>query len=146
MKKIATFLLAAVFMFSLVGCSEETYSSVETENSTESNVEQVIYEDDTLKAVYLGVSENSGMQLLNVRLENKTDDEITVLPMDSSVNDTSVQFTSGVLATIQAGKMFNQSWIVGSNQVKTLEFSMSVNDKDMSEIARTELITINVKE
>lgn len=125
MKKICVLLVMVLF---LTGCS-----------TAEEGTEQVIYESDVLKATYLGVS--SGM--LKVRLENKTNVEITVLPMDSSVDGTMVQFTSGTLATIQPGKIFNQAWIVG-NVSENVEFSMSVLNADMGEIEKSENIKIEV--
>ena len=105
----------------------------------------VVYEDETLKADYLGMSETSGIVIMSIRLENKTDSEITVLPMDSSVDGMMVQFTSGSLATIQGGKSFTQSWIIGSVPDESIEFSMSICDKNMNELVQTDILTIEVE-
>lgn len=137
MKKILSILCAAVLILGMTGCSSTSSISDTSEESTE----QVIYEDEYVKATYLGVSDT----IMSVSLENKSDEEITVLPMDSSVDGTMKQFTSGTLATIQPGKTFNQGWIIGATPTNEIEFSMSICGKDMSEISRTDSLKIEVK-
>lgn len=137
MKKIIPVLLALTLLFT--GCSSEPSPTTSEKNT---DVEQIIYEDSTLKAVYKGVSDQG---VMTVSLENKADDEITILPMDSSVDGEMIQFTSGTLATIQPGKTFNQGWIIGSVPTENIEFSMSICDKDMSEITKTDPITIEME-
>lgn len=140
MKKIISILCAAVLILGMTGCSD-TSSVSDTSGTTEGSTEQVIYEDEYLKATYLGVSDT----VMSVSLENKSDEEITVLPMDSSVDGTMKQFTSGTLATIQPGKTFNQGWIIGATPTNEIEFSMSICGKDMSELVRTDSLKIEVK-
>lgn len=64
---------------------------------------------------------------------------------DSSVDGVMKQFTSGVIATIQPGKTFNQGWNLGAIPNKEIEFSMSICGKDMSELVRTDSLKIEVK-
>lgn len=143
MRKIF-FLICPVFLvLFLFGCGNSEQVSNISEGVAESK-EQIVYEDNLIKATYEGVSETSGVVVMKVKLENKTDSEITVLPMDSSVDGTMVQFTSGTLATIQAGKTFNQGWIIGNMPTKNIEFSMSICDKNMSELVKTDALTIDV--
>lgn len=137
MKKILSILCTAVLILGMTGCSSTSSISDTPEESTE----QVIYEDEYVKATYLGVSDT----IMSVSLENKSDEEITVLPMDSSVDGTMKQFTSGTLATIQPGKTFNQGWIIGATPTNEIEFSMSICGKDMSELVRTDSLKIEVK-
>lgn len=142
MKKMLSILLLLVLI--LTGCN--SFQPVSDDNQKDTEVEeQLIYEDDILRAVYLGVSETSGVVVMTVELENKSDSEITVLPMDSSVDGTMVQFTSGTLATIQAGKTFKQSWIIGNMPTQSIEFSMSICDENMSELVQTDSLMIEVK-
>ena len=143
MKKLGIFvcMLAIVTLFAACGdTTQKTDSDATTVPSASESVDNkessaenssVFYEDKTLKATYKGISEMSGIVMLNVTLENKTDEEITVLPMDSSVDDTMVQFTSGVPATMQGGKKMNQSWIIGTKPKKDVSLSLSICDKDM---------------
>lgn len=140
MKKILSILCAVVLILGMTGCSE-TSSISDTLNTSSESTEQVIYEDEYIKATYLGISNT----IMSVSLENKSDEEITVLPMDSSVDGTTKQFTSGTLATIQPGKTFNQGWILGATPTNEIKFSMSICGKDMSELARTDSLKINVK-
>lgn len=137
MKKILSILCTAVLILGMTGCSSTSSISDTPKESTE----QVIYEDEYVKATYLGVSDT----VMSVSLENKSDEEITVLPMDSSVDGTMKQFTSGTLATIQPGKTFNQGWIIGATPTNEIEFSMSICGKDMSELVRTDSLKIEVK-
>ena len=135
MKKILSLMLAGVLALAISGCS--TDSSVATVETSE----QVIYEDEYIKATYQGISNS----IMSVSLENKSNEEITILPMDSSVDGVMKQFTSGVIATIQPGKTFNQGWILGATPNKEIEFSMSICGKDMSELVRTDSLKIEVK-
>ncbi len=135
MKKILSLMLAGVLALAISGCG--TDSSVATVETSE----QVIYEDEYIKATYQGISNS----IMSVSLENKSNEEITILPMDSSVDGVMKQFTSGVIATIQPGKTFNQGWILGAMPNKEIEFSMSICGKDMSELVRTDSLKIEVK-
>lgn len=136
MKKILSMLLIIFLMGTLVACDDS--ESVSEQKVTEN----VIFENNTLKATYTGISEQ-GVML--VRLENKTENEITVLPMDSSVDGTMIQFSSGTLATIQGNKIFNQGWIIGSVPKENIEFKMSVLDEQMKEIFITDVIQIDME-
>lgn len=147
MKRLFAVIFILILVLSLVACSNSSESAHSSTPPEETGVdeEQIIYEDDALKATYLGVSETSGVVVMNVQLENKTDSEISVLPMDSSVDGVTVQFTSGTLATIQGGKIFNQGWIIGNMPTNNIEFSMSICDKNMNELAQTDILTVEVK-
>lgn len=135
MKKILSLMLAGVLALAISGCStDSSVATVETSG-------QVIYEDEYIKATYQGISNS----IMSVSLENKSNEEITILPMDSSVDGVMKQFTSGVIATIQPGKTFNQGWILGAMPNKEIEFSMSICGKDMSELVRTDSLKIKVK-
>nr|DAP03627.1 MAG TPA: hypothetical protein [Caudoviricetes sp.] len=104
--------------------------------------EYVICENDYIKATYLGIMESFGYVTLNVRIENKTDGEITVVPLESSVDDTMIQFVSGVPATMQGHKSINQAWIIGSEPQDNIEFKLGILDEHWSELAVTDVIRI----
>lgn len=131
-------ILSAMLLFSLTGCGE---TETKTETKQEKASEQVIYEDKSIIANYEGFSDG----MLKVKLENLTEDEITVLPMDSSVDGKTVQFTSGTLATMQGGKSFTQAWITGAEDPKEVELSLSICNADMDEITRTDILKIEIK-
>lgn len=71
--------------------------SIPIRQETEAEVDEyVICDNEYLRATFLGIGDSFGYVTLDVKLENKTDGEITVIPMDSSVDDVMVQFLSGI--------------------------------------------------
>ena len=156
MKKFVSLVLAFAMLLLLSSCvsSSET-GSQEKEETPETVTEQVFYEDDILKATFVNVSEKAGLNgvgYIGVKFENKSDSEITVLPMDSSVNDTMVMYFSGVPATMQGGKKlnyalgfyFDKAGITDISEVEKLEFSLEIVDENMHQLVRTDIITIEV--
>lgn len=150
MKKLSI-LVAALMILSLCSCG----SSSETEQAAVEQSAQVIYKDEYVEVTFEGVSDLpmvEGMTAVNLSFQNLSDQEITVLPLDSSVNDSMVQFVSGTPATMQGGKKlayamsFNNetAGISDYSEVKTLEFSLSVNDSDFNEISRSDILSIEV--
>lgn len=146
MKKIVSVMLTALLLVSMTACESSEPEHVELsggekvdiEIASDGQGEQIVYEDDVLTATYKGVSDVAGQIGINFTLTNNGDSEISVLPMNSSVNDVMAQFTSGTLATIQPGKTFNQVWlcnpetigIASADEVETIEFSLNFGDTE----------------
>lgn len=117
-------------------------------------MEQVFYEDDILKATFIDVVEEMapGNAYIRVVFENKSDNDITVFPSESSVNDTMVQYFSGTFATMKAGKKLNYACffplenanISSVDEIEKLEFSLKIDDENMNQLAMTDTITIEV--
>lgn len=150
MKKLSI-LVVALMILGLCSCG----SSSELEQAAVESSAEVIYKDEYVEVTFEGVSDLplvEGMTAVNLSFQNLSDQEITVLPLDSSVNDSMVQFVSGTPATIQGGKKlayamsFNNeiAGISDYSEVKTLEFSLSVNDADFNEISRSDILSIEV--
>ena len=150
MKKLSI-LVAALMILSLCSCG----SSSEPEQAAVEQSAQVIYKDEYVEVTFEGVSDLpmvEGMTAVNLSFQNLSDQEITVLPLDSSVNDSMVQFVSGTPATMQGGKKlayamsFNNetAGISDYSEVKTLEFSLLVKDSDFNEISRSDILSIEV--
>lgn len=150
MKKLSI-LVVALMILGLCSCG----SSSEPEQDAVEQSAQVIYKDEYVEVTFEGVSDLpmvEGMTAVNLSFQNLSDQEITVLPLDSSVNDSMVQFVSGTPATMQGGKKlayamnFNNetAGISDYSEVKTLEFSLSVNDADFNEISRSDILSIEV--
>lgn len=150
MKKLSI-LVVALMILGLCSCG----SSSEPEQAAVEQSAQVIYKDEYVEVTFEGVSDLpmvEGMTAVNLSFQNLSDQEITVLPLDSSVNDSMVQFVSGTPATMQSGKKlayamsFNNetAGISDYSEVKTLEFSLSVNDSDFNEISRSDILSIEV--
>lgn len=117
-------------------------SQTVAESTEAKSDEYVICENEYIKATYLGIMESFGYVTLNVKIENKTDSEITVVPLESSVDDTMIQFVSGVPATMQGHKSINQAWIIGSEPQNNVEFKLDILDEHWRELAVTDVIRI----
>lgn len=156
MKKIVTLILAFAMLLLLPACgsSSET-GSQEKEETPETVTEQVFYEDDILKATFVDVIEQEiapGNAYIRVVFENKSDHDISVFPSESSVNDMMVQYFSGTFATMKAGKKLNYAWffplenasISSIEEIEKLEFSLEIDDENMHQIVKTDMITIEV--
>ena len=148
MKRVVALLIALMILTLLTGCGAEMNDDDEillSNIETNAQTPIIIYEDEILVASYLGLSDVAGQIGMSFILENKSDEEIMVLPLNSSVNDVMVQFVSGMPAIIQPGKTFSQIWmanpqVVGvsdSSEVKEIEFTLNFGDSE------TEIITIN---
>lgn len=150
MKKLSI-LVVALMILGLCSCG----SSSEPEQAAVESSAEVIYKDEYVEVTFEGVSDLplvEGMTAVNLSFQNLSDQEITVLPLDSSVNDSMVQFVSGTPATMQGGKKlvyvmsFNNetAGISDYSEVKTLEFSLSVNDENFNEVSRSDILNIEV--
>ena len=150
-------ILSVLFLFP--GCSPSIapVSNDAQETSSEPAMEQVFYEDDILKATFIDVVEQElvpGCAYIRVVFENKSDNDIIVIPSESSVNDMMVQYFSGTPASMKAGKKLNYAWffsletanISSVDEIEKLEFSLKIDDANMHQIAETGVINIEVKE
>jgi hypothetical protein len=119
-------------------------NQVETSVSETESEGMVIADNNYFKATYQGISESFGFYYMNLKFENKTDGEITVVPMESSVDDTMVMFATGVPSTMQAHKSYNAAIMIGSNEPKSnIEFKLSAMDENWSELFTTDTIRID---
>lgn len=119
-------------------------NQVETSVSETESEGMVIADNNYFKATYQGISESFGFYYMNLKFENKTDGEITIVPMESSVDDTMVMFATGVPSTMQAHKSYNAAIMIGSNEPKNnIEFKLSAVDGNWSELFTTDTIRID---
>lgn len=119
-------------------------NQVETSVSETESEGMVVADNNYFKATYQGISESFGFYYMNLKFENKTDGEITVVPMESSVDDKMVMFATGVPSTMQAYKSYNAAIMIGSNEPKNnIEFKLSAMDGNWSELFTTDTIRID---
>ena len=124
--------------------SQAKNNQVETSISETESEGMVIADNNYFTATYQGISESFGFYYMNLKFENKTDGEITVVPMESSVDDTMVMFATGVPSTMQAHKSYNAAIMIGSNEPKSnIEFKLSAMDENWSELFTTDTIRID---
>lgn len=143
MKKLIIILLTIGVIMGLSACTDS-----KTDENNDGEKPKVIYEDEYIKVTSQGFKkdDSTGVELAMflVNIENKTDEEITVLPMDSSVDDNMVQFTSGMPAIVQGKKKISQAWGIGKDLPKEkVQLSLSICDSGMSELKRTDILTVN---
>lgn len=73
----------------------------------------VLAEDEYIRLTYTGAEPSAGLDgvaLVSFRVENLSDQEFTVYPTNSYVNDTAVLLTSGAPATVAPGKSYAYPW------------------------------------
>lgn len=98
---------AAVAIGGVIG---QMVSSVEAPVETPA---PVLLEDDYIRVTYAGAEPASGLDgvaLVFFRVDNLSDQELTVYPANSYVNDASVLLTSGFPATVAPGKSYSYPW------------------------------------
>lgn len=70
---------------------------------------QLLVEDAYVRITYTGsgtVAGVDGVAYLCFKIDNLSDQEITVVPMDSYLNDTAILLLSGTMATVAPGKSY----------------------------------------
>ena len=122
--------------------SERTIEQTTKQTKESKSNEYVICENEYIRATYLGIGNSFGYVTLDIKFENKTDGEITVVPLESSVDDNMVQFLSGVPTTMQGHKSMNQAWLIGNEPQDNIEFKFGILDENWSELAVTDVIRI----
>lgn len=152
-----TLTLALSLAFCLTSCGESQKDSAQTQDPTESaqtqQSEVVFYDGEYLKAIYIGVTEQDAIPdtaYVQVQFENKSDEEITITPTKSAVNDTQVQYLGGLPATIQPGKKLSYSWfftfqnagISSIEDIETLETALQILNSDWSTLEETDVLEL----
>lgn len=169
--KTALIIIACVFGFAaLMGIlfgekdATNTGSGSGAQQIASSDIESVesvnTYEQDRqlttfngVKATFMEVYDpKAGVTALaiKVKLENKGSEEFTILPVDGYVNDTAVQFMSGLPVTVAPGKNAVGVYTFGYNDlgfskvedIKKIEFKLGLMGSDASGVKKSDAITI----
>lgn len=155
MKKIIALLISALVVFSLVACSDVSDADAESESSQPT--EQLIYEDDSVKATFMRAFDEpsiNGVFYLQLLVENKTDCRIWVYLDDASVNGFSTTVMGATAMEIDPGNKSQQPFIISYMNLDTdniegvedITFKICVEDTaDYSSILETDSITITLK-
>lgn len=144
MKKL--FVVLAMMLL-LVGCSE-TEAGAEPEAVEPEPEIEVLVDGEFIKASFVKLYDEptiSGACYLQLLVENKSDQPITVHLDDAYVNDVSVMIGSGVPMDIEPGKKSQTPFIVFNHEtadIDTLDFKICVWDESLNTIEETEMLRI----
>lgn len=159
MKKILAVLTLAMVM-STSGCGD--ISTIESASGTSSTpaivnpvTEQVLWDSENVKISFMEIIEYDYMKgycYLRLKVENKTDKEITVYPKDAYANDTSIVVGSGTPMTLLPGKKsqtpfffaYTNFGIASIDEIEKIEITMWVVDDDFNTIEETDNLVINI--
>ena len=172
MKNILNIALCAVLCLSMSACSGDSSapasastpdvssgSQSETSSSTDEPSEVVLVDEAGVKVIYTGMAltqymPGAHMITIGLRLENGSDKEVTVLPMDSSVNGVMKIGVSGMPTTALAGKTaiggFSFANLDGTgieseddfDLIESIEFKLSIVDENFKEIFKSSTINL----
>lgn len=161
-KRSSVALLAAIALFTISGCgtsggaSDSASASKETKSIAITNTNGIKVTYTGMKLVqYLPGQSDGYMLTVGLTIQNDSDTDILVLPMDSSVNDVMETAVSGTPMTVLKGKTalvgFSFTKLDGAGinsaddigNVKNVQFKLSVlNNNDSSDILKTDTITV----
>ena len=137
------------------GNTNTVFLGAKPEQKTTVAKNDVIFEDDKFKITYVDFQDpNHGVTTFNLflKIENKTETEITAMLTDGYANDTSIFFMTGMPVTIASGKNavgpfifgYNNLGINGIQDIKKLEFKFTARDsKTFDVIYETESFELN---
>ncbi len=155
---IAFIAIMLIILIAVVASPSDSSGSREAETTTQSSTSdsaKVIYEDNTIKASYIKVYNDSfidGTVYLQLLVENKCDKNIMVTLSEVALNNMSTTIGSGVPMVIAPGNSSQQPFIVftgntnvtKAEDIENLKFKFLVFDND-SMTTLTESAAIKIK-
>ena len=147
MKKMLV--VAVLLMLLLPGCGQ-TESTEEKVESADPEVEELVA-GEVIKVSFIKLFEEPsvpGACYLQLLVENKSDQAITVYLTDVYVDGTSIMASSGVPMEIEPEKKSQSPFILFNQKlddIGTLEFKICAYDGGMSVLEETETIEIENK-
>lgn len=127
--------------------------SSSTSGNHSQNEGKEIYADKLISFSFISVQDMpnmDGMFLLNVKVQNKLNQKISVYPKDASVNGHMVQLMSGTPCDIMPGKSAIHSFsgtnstagISKANEIKNIELKLWITDESTKTLENTKEIKI----
>ena len=161
MKKIITGILCTVvIIFALIAIVGVLSSDSTTENenqyaessviSQKSENDKLIHEDDFIKVWYINSFEQPEITTntcyFTLKVENKTDKQITFLPMDASADDFMINIFSGLPLNIKPGKIGQNTFFFSYDglaenieDISLIEFEVNLLDENSSSIHKANI-------
>ena len=149
MKKIIALLILLATCIGLVGCDEESTPSDEPTP----NVEQLLYEDENIKVTFIEIFETGGLSgycYLRLKVENKSDKTVIIVPDDSYINDTEQRLLSGSPMELAPGKKslspfffsYGNLGITSKDEIEKIEFKIRAVDEHYDTLFETDILVI----
>ena len=121
--------------------------------ATQAPALEPIYEDGFVKVSFIELFDAegvSGVSYLRLLVVNKTDQKISIIPTDASVNKYQTMLMSGTMMEIKADEKSQNPFIIShanidansASEIQSVEFIMQILNDDMDEIGRTGMIAI----
>ena len=180
-KTILALLLLAVMSLSLIACtiisdladvtinshtpaSSNNNTSVSSNSNTSTNEEKkneekILYSDDNFKVTYVGIEEwnddwTASMKVILLKVENNSDQNISISLYETYINDTLVTFFGGIsdMDGLKPGKkaiarivfQTNNLGIKDASDLEKIEFKLKIRGADYSNIlVETDIITLS---
>lgn len=153
---VVIFIIIAVMSLGSDSSSSANETNSNQNTSQQNGKVQTIYEDKYIKANLIKIYDEdsvSGVVYLQMFVENKSNESLTVFLSDASVNNLSVTTGSGVPMIISPGNASQQPFAIftknaninSADEVNKLQFRFSIMDEETDILEETKLITINMK-
>lgn len=162
MKKIISGILVLIWGVLSAGCSANSAPALSKENMASTAVVNTdvkddpkeIYSDDLISMSFVKkyeVPEVQGMFYFDIKVDNKSDEEISVYLQDAYMNDTAFTACSGVPLDLISGKSSTHSFfgkyegteVKSINEIKKIGFKILVMDKSSKTLETTKSVEIN---
>lgn len=141
---VAFIVIMVIILIGIIASPSDSSGSEGTETTTQSSTSdssRVIYEDNTIKASYIKVYDDSfidGAVYLQFLVENKCDKNIMVTLSEAALNNMSTTIGSGAPMVIAPGNSSQQPFIIftgntnvrQASDISNLEFKFLVFDND----------------
>ena len=159
-KKIVRILCVFIVLITVVLVASVLFSDTEDNDITDniqqlqsidiSENEKLVHEDDYIKVWYVNSFEQPEVVAdtcyFTLKVDNKTDKQITIYPMDASANDNMVNILSGIPLTINPGKTGQNAFFFSyavfaesMSEISTIEFEANLMDENTSIIHKADI-------
>lgn len=166
-KKSSVLIFAFILCLTMEGCNRNSIISEsdisESESMEASDIaetseadEQILFEDEFVKITFVELTEDLLIHdagRLTLRAQNKSDQQIIVMPVDAYADGQPIKMGSGTRMIIEAGGSSERSYffsyadlnIIGVGQIDSFELKLSILDSNEEEIGETEVFVIHLE-
>ena len=136
-----------------------SFNSHTSATEEKKNEEKILYSDDNFKVTYVGIEESSddwtaSMNVILLKVENHSDQNISISLYETYINDTLVTFFGGISdmdglkpgkkAIARIGFQTNNLGIKDASDLEKIEFKLKIRGADYSNIlVETDIITLS---